>query len=404
MSLRFADSLKIKQLYVVVVNSMLTNQNQYDFIIQGAGASGLWLAYWLNEMDVLRHQRLLIVEGDPNKVDDRTWCFWSQDSEGTFPFVDSRWSSLWVQNQQQSIAPYRYHHARSSAFYAWVKEDLSKNPNVCWHQGWVTSISERGESVSVDLEGEQVHARYFFGSASAMAADWSKDVTLWQSFVGWRIKFQPEHSGWDHSAATLMDFSISHADTTRFLYVLPLSNREGLIEVTQFDATCLTAEAGEKILREICVQRGWQVDVLDVECDAIPMSSKFSEIHRRYTSHDRIINIGVKAGALKPTTGYGFLTMRSHGKAIAHAIKFDLPIPRIYRKRRFRFYDTLLLHILRSTPQKGKPIFERLFDKQPATRVLKFLDEKTSLWEEVGIFSRLQISWFLKALFQYERN
>ncbi len=64
MSLRFADSLKIKQLYVVVVISMLTNQNQYDFIIQGAGASGLWLAYWLNEMDVLRHQRLLIVEGD----------------------------------------------------------------------------------------------------------------------------------------------------------------------------------------------------------------------------------------------------------------------------------------------------------------------------------------------------
>jgi lycopene beta-cyclase len=134
------------------------------------------------------------------------------------------------------------------------------------------------------------------------------------------------------------------------------------------------------------------------------MSSKFSDLHQRYTSHDRIINIGVKAGALKPTTGYGFLTMRSHGKAIAHAIKFDLPIPRIYRKRRFRFYDTLLLHILRSTPQKGKPIFERLFDKQPATRVLKFLDEKTSLWEEVGIFSRLQISWFLKALFQYERN
>jgi hypothetical protein len=36
--------------------------------------------------------------------------------------------------------------------------------------------------------------------------------------------------------------------------------------------------------------------------------------------------------------------------------------------------------------------------------VLKFLDEKTAIWEEIRIFSQLQIAWFLKAVFQYAKR
>ena len=51
-----------------MVYCLVSNQNRYDFIIQGAGASGLWLAHALNEMELLKNKRLLIVEGDLNKV------------------------------------------------------------------------------------------------------------------------------------------------------------------------------------------------------------------------------------------------------------------------------------------------------------------------------------------------
>lgn len=382
----------------------MSNQNRYDFIIQGAGASGLWLAHALNEIELLKNKRLLIVEGDLNKGDDRTWCFWTQAPDASFPFVDTRWSNLWVQNEQQSILPYRYHHARSSAFYRWVKEALVKNPNVHWHKGWVTAVVEQDCCVRVDLDGETVETEYFFGSGNSLSTRWKSDISFWQSFVGWRIRFQSGESGWNPDAATLMDFSIDNGETTRFLYVLPFTENEGLIEVTQFDSDCLTVELGEKLLKEICDLKGWKVDVLEVECDAIPMSSKFSVVDASYSLGSRAIDIGVKAGVLKPTTGYGFLTMRNHAMEIAKAIKFHLPIPKVYRKKRFRFYDALLLQILRNAPHKGKPIFERLFHQQPAQRILKFLDEKTSLWEEVRIFSGLQITWFLKAVLQYERK
>ena len=118
----------------------------------------------------------------------------------------------------------------------------------------------------------------------------------------------------------------------------------------------------------------------------------------------RIIEIGISAGALKPTTGYGFLTMRNHALQIARALKTGNPLPRIYRKRRFRFYDALLLQMLEENPHRGKDIFERLFNKLPARLVLKFLDEKTAIWEEIRIFSQLQIAWFLKAVFQYAKR
>jgi len=65
-------------------------QNHYRYIIQGAGASGLWLAHSLNEAGLLAFDQLLIVEGEANKVNDRTWCFWSTEEEQKFSFIDTR--------------------------------------------------------------------------------------------------------------------------------------------------------------------------------------------------------------------------------------------------------------------------------------------------------------------------
>jgi lycopene beta-cyclase len=64
-------------------------------------------------------------------------------------------------------------------------------------------------------------------------------------------------------------------------------------------------------------------------------------------------------------------------------------------------YDQLLLRILWRQPHRGKAIFERLFNTQPVPLVLRFMDEETTLWEEVLIFSRLPIRLFLRTLFHH---
>lgn len=377
-------------------------QKQYDYIIQGAGASGLWLAYWMQELGLLKSHHLLVIEGIETKGNDRTWCFWTPENVKEFPFVNRHWSSLMIRGNAQRIDPFQYCHARSESFYGWVKAKLAGNAHVHWSSEWVRAATQEGSQVSVVTDACRYQSQYFFRSGQMDEGQENTTIALWQSFVGWRIKFR--QGGWDDGAATLMDFSIPQAGTTRFLYVLPISETEGLVEVTQFYSEKLARSEGEAILEHVCAERNWAYDVEEVECDAIPMSSFFNQKQSHNTSGNRIISIGVYAGALKPTTGYGFLAMREHGRSLALALQQKQLLPKIFRKARFRFYDALLLQMLTHTPYRGKAIFERLFSKQPAHRVLKFLDEKTSIWEEIRIFSRLQVSWFLKALVTHVRS
>jgi lycopene beta-cyclase len=217
--------------------------------------------------------------------------------------------------------------------------------------------------------------------------------------VGWRVKSNNGESIFDSDACTLMDFGIEQRGKTQFLYVLPFSGQEALIEVTQFDKEILGLEEGQRLLQEICEMRGWDVSIIEVECNAIPMSSVFDASERFHAADKRIVPLGVVAGALKPTTGYGFLRMMQHGKSIASALKCNELIPTLYRKRRFRFYDDLLLRILQKHPNRGKQIFDQLFQHQSASNVLRFLNEKTNILQEIMIFSKLPKRLFLRTLF-----
>lgn len=377
-------------------------KNHYTYIIQGAGASGLWLAYWLDDLGLLETDTLLIVEGVESKGNDRTWCFWTKESDLQFPFVDTSWKSLNVPGSVAKIAPYQYCHARSDDFYRWMRDRLNKNVNIYWFNDWIENAESHHEKVWVTTTKGNFSAKYFFRSGQSTETNSKPRINLWQSFVGWRVRLQ--NGTWDTHSATLMDFSIVQSDATRFLYFLPTSANEGLIEVTQFHASKLSRDDGESVLKQICSQRNWQVELLEVECDAIPMSMVFNQNETHFDQSERIIPIGLNAGALKPTSGYGFLSMREHGKNIALALKQHQAIPRIFRKWRFRFYDALLLQILVKDPNKGKPIFERLFSRQPVHRILRFLDEKTTVFEEMIIFSELQVGWFLNALYHHVKR
>jgi Brp/Blh family beta-carotene 15,15'-monooxygenase len=109
------------------------------------------------------------------------------------------------------------------------------------------------------------------------------------------------------------------------------------------------------------------------------------------------INIGTRAGNVKPSTGYAFKNMYNQSRFLCSSDGFQ--IKRNPRKRRFHFYDQLLLIILTIWPEKGRLVFERLFKVQNTAFVLQFLDEKSKPSEEFKMFFNLQIGLFLKAVF-----
>jgi lycopene beta-cyclase len=64
---------------------------------------------------------------------------------------------------------------------------------------------------------------------------------------------------------------------------------------------------------------------------------------------------------------------------------------------RFRFYDSVLLRLISERKLPGDKIFSRLFQQNKPTAVLKFLDNETSIGEELKLISTLPVWPFLKA-------
>ena len=52
--------------------------NKYDYIIIGAGASGLLLADAMGNDSFFADKKILILDKEAKKTNDRTWCYWEK--------------------------------------------------------------------------------------------------------------------------------------------------------------------------------------------------------------------------------------------------------------------------------------------------------------------------------------
>lgn len=142
--------------------------------------------------------------------------------------------------------------------------------------------------------------------------------------------------------------------------------------------------------------------IVEEEFGVIPM--KQLHLEENATDTQNIIRIGTPGGALKPSTGYAFARIQEQTQQIARQISQGLqPSSQLQRPERFTFYDRLLLSILHRHGELGAGIFGRLFRGVSFHTILKFLDESTSLREEISIVGSLPVLPFFRALWQAQR-
>jgi len=113
-----------------------------------------------------------------------------------------------------------------------------------------------------------------------------------------------------------------------------------------------------------------------------------------------IHHIDTAGGLTKPTTGYTFRNVQIDSQQIVSSLKSGTDLDRKPVKARFRFYDRLLLGIIDQEPHKVKKIMDRLFQRNHFPRILRFLDEESSLLDEIRIFCSIPWVPFLKQLFR----
>lgn len=372
---------------------------RYDYIIAGAGAAGLSLAYAIAESQ-LSKATILILDRDAKNSNDRTWCFWANGSTPFDDIVLKDWQQLQFADDQGfcsgNLSPLKYKMIRGLDFYQKVKQRLAALPNIEFRQEAVLGYTELADGASVQTTKATYRADYVFNSC-LMPKPEQREGThfLLQHFAGWWVRL--EDGAFNPNEGRLMDFRTPQHGSTRFFYLLPIDEKRALIEYTVFSAERLPAADYQAALKDYLEQTLGlsHYEIEEHELGAIPMTDQ--RMPARMSAH--VINIGTAAGAVKPTTGYAFANIQRQVQQLVKQLSSgQAPDAQLRSPSRFGFYDSLLLNILQHHGELGKGIFSRLFRYNRMKTILCFLSEQSKLHQEAGIFSTLPIGTFLRAL------
>ena len=371
----------------------------YDFAILGGGAAGLSLALELVK-GPLENKSILIVEKDAKDSNDRTWCFWTDRPTPYDGLARKVWPHLRFQSEgfdrTWELSPLRYQMLRGLDFYNYARAELEKHA-VTFVCG-LAELEDGQENAGIQVGGERYAAQWAFDSRirpSDVLPDPRRYNYLKQHFRGWEI--EAATPVFDPQTVTLFDLRTSQRGGVTFFYILPFSPTNALVEYTLFSPQVLPDAEYEAALRAYLAANFGLTDdrILETEQGVIPMTDH--PFPRRLGQ--RVLAIGTHGGRVKPSTGYAFARIQRDSRRIVdslirHAHPFDLPPDPL----RFRFYDGVVLDVFAKEPELGRPILASIFSRNPAGRVLKFLDDNSSPWEDLQILRSPPAGPFLRAV------
>lgn len=369
----------------------------YDFIVAGGGAAGLSLLVRMLDNSFFNNHRILLIDRETKSGNDKTWCFWEQ-GEGLFEsLVEHSWNKLNFYgsdfSKQLNINPYRYKMIRSGSFYDYCYKKIKQNPQVEIITTEILNIENKINGASVKTTHGEHSTSIVFSSIGINNVITEGRYKLLQHFKGYFI--ETTKPVFDKDSATLMDFRIDQEGETRFVYILPRSSTEALVEFTVFSKNLLHEEVYDAELRnyiQTYITKN-EYRITDKEFGVIPMNDN---VYKRKDGN--IIFTGTAGGATKASTGYTFQFIQRNNKTIIDGlVQNRIDMLSNYDYSRFSFYDAVLLRLLYNGEVNAKAIFTTLFKNNNPSTVLAFLGNQSTLPDEIGMFVKLPVLKFGKA-------
>ncbi|MEI6949485.1 lycopene cyclase family protein [Paraflavisolibacter sp. H34] len=376
-------------------------QDRYDYIVAGAGCAGLSLLVHLVQSGRLQDKRILVIDSDLKNRNDRTWCFWEKEAGPFQPIVCKEWDQLWFHSNALSRlltpAPYTYKMIRGIDFYHYSRSILAQHGGISFTRASIEGMESRPGETFVQADGQKLYADYIFNSVPPPQPRLlPHQYWLLQHFKGWMV--ETAGAAFSPGVATLMDMRTCQKNGTAFFYVLPVAPNRALVEYTVFSKNLLPDTAYEAELKAY-VEGRLQLrnySITEKEFGVIPMTN-----YSFPSSQGNILHIGTAGGQTKGSSGYTFRFIQKQSAAmVQHLVRTGTPFsPR--SSPRFHFYDSVLLNILDKNSLPGDRIFAQLFRRNPTPRVLKFLDNETSLPEDLRLLCTLPTFPFFRSAVQH---
>ena len=352
---------------------------EFDYIIIGGGCAGLSLAYELEIYDKLKNKTLAIIEPRNEYKRDKTWSFWKVSSHNFEDCIKKNWDNFTINipNHTKHIdcknTPYQT--IDSGLFYQKIINVLKQNNKVHFFKN-INEINTKNS--------------FIFNSVS--------DITncknnLWQHFSG--VEIETSKDFFDEEIFNLMDFDCDQKNNVHFFYTLPFSKTKALIETTWISDLNSSSikdydDQLKKYLQNNLKIKNYKINFK--ETGAIPL------FYPKNIKKLNQIEIGTAGGMTRLSTGYTFLNIQEQSKYIRQNIENIKNVKIFSINKKYKFLDNIFLKVLKNNPDKMAQIFYKMFNSSSNT-VINFLSNKSNIYEDISIISKMPKGVFLKELF-----
>lgn len=376
----------------------------YDYTFIGIGAANSLILMELLKIPDFSNKKIAIIDSSYKVNNDKTYCFWAEPNspivQDLTPVISRHYSKVSINDVADSgTGKQWYFYIKSIDLYQHVEALVQRFHIKRYHHKVDAILSDHNVSV-IHTNSGTICSRYVFDSRTPdYPPNGPNEIYLEQSFLG--LYIQVEQPVFDVETFEMMNFDVDQDKFTQFVYLLPFSENTAMIELTRFGKEKIEESYARRILHDKISRLYGNYAINGVEFGSIPMTTQTIP----GSTNKQVLHTGAKANLIKPSTGYAFKNMYEFAKITAVKVAGNQLMAfneiGVKAKKRFRFYDHLLLIILQFWPNQGKKIFSQLFKHQSADTIFSFLDGKTSFWKDLSIFYSLNWLPFLRALMVY---
>lgn len=363
------------------------------------GAAGLHLAYQMALDSFFDNKKILIIEKERKENNDRTWSYWEKGNGKWDTILTKKWDFANFKSatfaKKLLLTPYSYKMLRSKDFYDFVIKYLESKSNFDIQYAEYISHKEENQ-VLINTKERQYISNFLFISVAPKTTTKTNFPWLNQHFLGWFI--QTDYDAFDTNTLDFMDFSIPQKGNTRFMYILPETKRKALFEYTLFSRDVLEKDEYELAIQNYLAEKGiLEYVVVEKEFGVIPMT-----VYPFWNQNTKaVMFIGSVGGWTKPSTGFTFKFCENISRKLIQHLKFNRKLDSFKPNSRFTFYDKIMLEVLDKNNEVGAEIFTSIFQKQTPEQVFDFLDQKSSLVNDIKIMYHTRPrALFTKAFFR----
>lgn len=372
-----------------------------DVLIMGAGCAGSSLAHHLERQGFDGSVALLDSRSSFSK--EQRWCTWGEVPESMRGLVGRSWDRWSVITRERETTMQgrgrRYSEVYAPDFFRTLHSpwlDESSPTRLHLNQEVLDVRREKGGTVVATRDGEWfaklVFDARFHGSPKTAQLKSRARTYLHQTFLGWRVAFP--RPVFDPTRVVLMDFRLPETSGLNFMYLLPYSESEALIESTCFDRTPLSWQRHiSNIQGYVAEHFGDDYWIEAEESGNLPMSS--GQVRTAVARNH--FAIGAAGGAIRPSSGYAFHRIQRTTREIAARVVSGGRIGAVRPSPvKYSILDGVFLKSVSDNLHEAPSYFDALFSRTDSRSLVRFMTDEGGVIDDLKVVMSLPKAPFIK--------